>query len=84
MSAGAQHSAHPLSGHYMQHGLVARVQRHLHNIFLEKNEIKKEERREGEKTSLDDDATFTLRPPLEQGKQEEVKKADGGRDERKE
>lgn len=35
VSAGVEQSAHPLSGHCMQHGWVTRAQRLLH-IFLEK------------------------------------------------
>lgn len=78
MSAGAKQSAHSLSGHYMQHGLVAPAQRLVHNIFLERM---REEGGRGGKTSSDDGAPLTLRPP---SGRENRKKADGGRDEKKE
>lgn len=57
----------------MHRGSVAMSpQGFLQNIFLENM------RERGMEGGPDDGAPFTLQPPLRQGKEEEVKKADGG------
>lgn len=80
---GGGQSAHPLSGHYMQHGLVAWAQR-LYTIFSLRKWEKKEGREGGRESEFGWRCSIHTASRLRQGKQEEGEKADGGKSESEE